>query len=86
MSNPIVTPELMKLLRAALGLGHYVTKPTRSWLSEADAQGHEAEVETLIDMELLSRTAFAGLGGVEKMIVITEEGRRVAMEAQHALH
>lgn len=86
MSNPIVTPDLMKLLRAGLGLSHYVTKPTRNWLPESEAQGNEAEVEKLIDMELLSRSVTYGMGGAEPVILVTDEGRRLAVEAQNAIN
>lgn len=78
--NKILTPEQITTLKIGLGLSAYVSKPTRNDFPRSCERGREAIIESLIDMELMSREKTYGQGGVEHYLAVTDEGRRLAVE------
>lgn len=83
--NPIVTPAMFAIMRDALGLGPFNKRPTRNniVLASRGGQADPKIVDQMIDMELLSKVERAGPGGREFHIMVTGEGMRLTVDAQH---
>jgi hypothetical protein len=79
MTATTITPTQLALLRAALGLSHYVRKPTRNWLPGGEATKHPDDVAALERIGYLRTRMIAGPGGYEAHTEITAEGEAYAM-------
>jgi len=82
MSNQIVTPEMFKIMRNALGLGPWQKKPDRNHVVPDYRGKDDANIQALLDMELLETRQLVGPTGSHTAYVVSNEGRRLVMDAQ----
>lgn len=82
MDDPAITTAQLKLLRAALGLDTYTRTPTRNWLPPNYKDGHEQDIDALVQIDYLKKIDTHGEGGVSIAIVITEAGKQYALAQQ----
>lgn len=83
MSTSPLTPTQLMLLRTALGLSRYTTKPTRNWLPGYDEQKYPDDVAELVRMGYLKRRQIVGQA-VETIVEITDAGRAAVLQAGDA--